>query len=122
THKPSRKGRTASCSKRRCCESVSTFRVLVSRIRLPMPVESRTLLESFPSSSGRPSPLAALAAALPTIVMNSMKSSSVASLSRLEGDWISDRQDCGKAGRRLQARRNPERHYQGNTGEFRADD
>ena len=40
----------------------------------------------------------------------------------LEGDRISDREDRGQAGRRLHARRNPQRHHARNAGEFRADD
>ena len=40
----------------------------------------------------------------------------------LQGDRLPDRQDRGQAGRRLHARRDPERHHPGDAGLLRADD
>ena len=40
----------------------------------------------------------------------------------LEGHRLPDRQDRGQAGRRLHARRDPQRHHREDAGELRADD
>ena len=58
-----------------------------------------------------------------TMVDHRDESARVAFLgARVQGDRLPDREDRGQAGGRLHARRDPERHHEGDAGLLRADD